>query len=171
MNIIHNYSENAFYTFETAIIGKEYFRLVKNYSQILIPCFQVELNIGSETKCFNKEYLLFNNVSYFNARYSYYDSVNIDEYDLIFPFLKNNFTSKIELESLAYRENMKSFCTYTIAFERLDVFYDEQVNYYQDVFINSMEEIIKKNNLYNFLTLKEIDIDNSTNLHNLLINA
>lgn len=169
MNIISNYSDSSLYTFETAIIGKEYLRVKKGVSQILIPGFQVELKFKGETRFFEKEYFLFNNVKSFKARYSYYDSDLIDEYITIFS--SDVINNKIlELESLAFRDNSITFCTYYIEFETLDIYYDNQVFNIQDIYVNNLDLVLKKNDLFKFLNLKEIDLDIDKQLHEILSN-
>ena len=167
MNIISNYSDKSLYTFETSIIGKEYLRVKKGVSQILIPGFQVELKFKAETRFFEKEYFLFNNVTSFKARYSYFDSDLVDEYTSSFPIgVINN--KVLEFESLAFRDNSITFCTYIIEFETLDVYYDNQVFKVQDIYVSNLDFVIKKNELVKFLNLKEIDLDIDKQLHEIL---
>jgi len=169
MNVINDYKSSAFYTFETSIIGKEYLRLNRGFSQIIIPGFQVELEFGDEIKCFKKQYFLFNDVSYFHARMSYFDTDIIDEYSIKFPLMgKVSNAKEVEIDSLMSREDTITFCTYTIQFGQLDIYYDEQIKDYLHVYYDVFNKIIEENNLHDFLCLREIPIKTDINLSEIL---
>ncbi len=157
MNKIIDHKDESVYTFETGIIGKENLFISEKSNKIIIPGYQIGFQIRQDNIYFDKVYLIFNNVSSFKNKLSFYNSNSISSSkEYLLDLFGSASLKKIELESIAFRDDIEIYSILEIEYDSFDILYNNETNY---KVLENVNATIQQQNLKSFLEFKEFEND------------
>jgi hypothetical protein len=133
MKTIKKYSPFIINTFNNSIFGKEHVLVNKSENFLVIPVFNLGISINSDNRYVTPAFIVFNYISFCEITSIPYQKLD-DKYELNekesnkFNISFSNANTKIqhfELESLAFRDCVKSYMTINVLAESCSIFYGE----------------------------------------------